>query len=67
MGAAKKVMTQIKKKHSLTGRVVLAVTVQETTKGSSKKEFSYTITRRHEPTEVNGVVHEWVINAKSRQ
>ena len=46
MGAAKKTFTRLCKLKKIRGRCTLIVTVQETTLGSNKKQFSYKLSRK---------------------
>ena len=50
--AARKSANRICRKSKTKGRCSLKVTVQETTKGSKHKEFTYKVTRKFDPVKV---------------
>lgn len=53
ISAAKKAVTKICKKSKIHGRCTLLITIQETTLGSSKKKYTYKVTRKR----VDKIVH----------
>ena len=52
MSAAKKAVSQICRASSIKGRCTLIVTIRETTQGSSKNEYTYKVSRIHDPVTV---------------
>ena len=60
MGAAKKAASQICRASSIKGRCTLIVTVQETTQGSGKKEYTYKVSRVYDPVVVERAGEEIV-------
>jgi hypothetical protein len=69
VGAAKKSFTRICNKSAIKGQCAMNISVQETTRGSKHKEFSYKIIRKRSPTLVQHgkkqVVHRYKNIAKS--
>ena len=70
MGAAKKAFSQVCQNKRKPGICSYTVTVRETTQGSAKKEYTYKVNRRYDPTDVtlkNGevITFKYVTKAKS--
>ena len=69
VGAAKKSFTRICNKSAIKGQCSMNITIQETTRGSKHKEFSYHLIRKRSPTMIQHgsrqVVHRYKNTAKS--